>query len=1384
VPQAPVAASPIADAAQLEAIRELAERLRSTWEVVDRGGDFVWRGASASAWSATTEQRVRTTLRDALDALDALAEVVGVTSGDLLLDEPPGPAATERFVALAHLLEQRPEGVRSEWLHAIAPDELLATTERVALRVRQVADAGRRAAALAGPRWADLPPDADGAREVRAALADLEPVASARAEQLERLASATREVGAVAGELRMVGEELAVALGLRAVDLTLDDAERVGRLGTLAVAEHRPVTSWLITPSGLQAAQAAHDRLAPLVTAEREARKRAEAFEDAALELDLAALASRFHEQHRGLKKLGGAYRTDRDALARTAPGLTPKQAIETIDAAVAWQVAHRALSDAAEEQAAALGEAWDGPATDLRAVELRLGVAREVVELAGERVVDVRRFAEALGGDTSAPGLADGVARLEGAVGRVRSITPDALASLWALALDMAITRCRDVELALSRAADLTAGVDRVRGAAGSFIDAVGAHEAHAEFAAMTAQHAADTDGQAVLGPQWSRLEIDPDALSAAAEWAVEVRERVAGPVGRASAERLVTVRPAIAPLDGALSRWASARDLVLLVFDPERRPSVAEDLEGDFTDARALLARLDDTRGDIEIWLSYASAVQALTKTGLEPAVRFCVDRGVSAPQVVDVLRRSVFEATADALLAASAEALGPLRAGDRDRLVREYASADRRIVGDAAQRVMERANALRPSTVVGVAAIIRNEAEKKRRHMPVATLLSKTADVAQALKPCFMMSPLSVSQFLSPDMRFDVVIFDEASQVRPCDAVNALYRGDAMIVAGDQKQLPPTSFFDQSTDDGDDWSEEDLAEFGSVLDLAKGSGAFRSLSLRWHYRSRHESLIAFSNHRFYNGDLVTFPGPAERADGLGVELFQVDGSYRRGTSRDNPLEAQAVVDRIFFHAARGARSRSIGVVAFSEAQASLIEGALRQDERSREPRFEGLLDGGRLDGLFIKNLENVQGDERDIIIFSVGYGPDEHGKLTMGFGPINREGGWRRLNVAITRARMRVEVVCSFGAERLAGSGNKGVDALRRYLDFAARGPVALAVEDVEGDGGEPESPFEDSVLRTIRSWGYEVAAQVGTAGYRIDMAVRQPDRPGRFALGIECDGAMYHSSKVARDRDRLRQQVLEGLGWTLYRIWGPSWYRDRAGEERRLREAIERSMMDAPTTPQTAEPESLPIAITFEDLDLEAPPLWAEPYAVAQLYAPHAPDPAEMTANSEIRRLVLHATTEEGPIVEDLLVRRVIGAWHAMVTERRRQAVQSVIEQLVGAGSLVAHGNAYVLPHQRVDIVRVPADGDVRTEREVKHVPDVELAESLARLVEEARLVTDEEAVMRVARLFGWRRTGPAIQAALSRVVEGLIDDGRVKREGAYLRRGSEADRVSD
>src|SRR5690606_25143254 len=565
--------------------------------------------------------------------------------------------------------------------------------------------------------------------------------------------------------------------------------------------------------------------------------------------------------------------------------------------------------------------------------------------------------------------------------------------------------------------------------------------------------------------------------------------------------------------------------------------------------------------------------------------------------------------------------------------------------------------------PRPNLGQAAVIQREAEKKSRHMPVRTLLDKTSDIVPRVKPCFMMSPLTVSQFLPPGYRFDVVIFDEASQVRPQDAVNCIYRGDSLIVAGDQKQLPPTDFFAQADDSDDDEYDEDVPDsFDSLLDMCKGSGLIRSLPLSWHYRSRHEGLIAFSNRQFYGGGLATFPGSRETGDDVGVTFIKVPGVYERGRSRSNPIEADAVAQRVLHHY-RTRPDLSLGVVAMSDAQAHAIEEAVER-ARTAHPDLERFFSEDRLHGFFVKNLETVQGDERDVIILSVGYGRGPDGRLTMAFGPLNRENGWRRLNVAVTRARHRVEVVSSISGSEIREGSNRSLNHFKKYLDYAERGHAVLEHAPLADDAA-PESPFEESVLDVLTGWGYDVQPQVGVGGYRIDMAVRHPALPGRFALGIECDGAMYHSSKAARDRDRLREQVLRGLGWDLHRIWGTDWYRNRPEAETRLREAVEAAIArmteeneanepgdDLITTPVVAEPPHAADQprVTMEPVDEGQRREWATTYRRAHLegrlyyYEMHEPESRGLL--QELFREILEV---EAPIQREVLYRRAATVW---------------------------------------------------------------------------------------------------------------------------------------
>ena len=443
-----------------------------------------------------------------------------------------------------------------------------------------------------------------------------------------------------------------------------------------------------------------------------------------------------------------------------------------------------------------------------------------------------------------------------------------------------------------------------------------------------------------------------------------------------------------------------------------------------------------------------------------------------------------------------------------------------------------------------------LVKRELEKKSRHIPTRKLIASTTSLLPTIKPCFLMSPQSVAQFLDPKIpQFDLVVFDEASQIPVWDAIGAIARGKEVIVVGDSKQLPPTSFFAAMGNDDDEDRDEDedvVEDVESILKECNASG-IPSMRLKWHYRSRHESLIAFSNHHYYQNELHTFPSPDDRSASLGVTYEHVEGVYDRGGSRTNRAEAQRVVESVVRILLNDPESGSIGIVTFNQAQQSLIEDLL--DEKRREiPEIDPYFTGDVSEPVFVKNLENVQGDERDTIVFSVGYGPDQSGKLSMNFGPLNQDGGERRLNVAVTRARKRLRVYSSIRADQidLRRTRSTGVRHFRTFLDYADRGPKAIA-EAVSLEGSRDfDSGFEKAVCDALVSRGWEVDAQVGCAGYRIDLAIRDPNVPGRYLLGVECDGATYHSAQTARDRDRLRQAVLEGLGWTIERVWSTDWW----------------------------------------------------------------------------------------------------------------------------------------------------------------------------------------------------------------------------------------------
>ncbi|MEV6671992.1 DUF3320 domain-containing protein [Streptomyces sp. NPDC051162] len=1063
------------------------------------------------------------------------------------------------------------------------------------------------------------------------------------------------------------------------------------------------------------------------------------------------------------------------------------------------------------------LGGYTDGDRIDTEALCDAVETTRLIARLVPDTLADPARrsrLADVLADGRPVPHqLLDQVATLRRALDDWETFTKEphiafAGAALITLPLADAAAWLRAHVEPLEDAADLVHATARVAGdrtltlnrARGAVAVVVGAREAEARFTEHEADH------RNLLGPLYRGADTDRHEVRAAVDWTQEVRRATQGshaaPLSVPAARMMLTA-PAAASVEARNQDWCRQREALAAHFAPTRADEVRRGLARSLETAQAELARLDRDQHGPEAWTECAGAMNRLRRFGLGGLPRQLAERQVGAGDFPAAMERAVLTAWIEHHLALDAR-LKPTRAADRDQLVESFRAADLDLVAAAHAEVISACNARRPRrTSVGQAAVIRREAEKKRRHMPVRRLLGETREVVRLIKPCFMMSPLTVSQFLPPDFTFDVVVFDEASQVLPQDAVNSVYRGRALIVAGDQKQLPPTSFFGAGADEDDEeeWDEHTPAGFESVLAACKASGVLRSLPLRWHYRSRHENLIAFSNHEFYEGELVTFPGALEQGPDIGVEFVKADGVYDRGGRSNNPAEAATVAQRVIHHFTTRP-DLTLGVVALSKAQAETIEEEI-QRARAGRPDLDRYFTEDRLDGFFVKNLETVQGDERDVVILSVGYGPDQHGKLHSAFGPINKEDGWRRLNVAVTRARRRMEVVASFHGADLAESANRSVRALKRYLDYAEHGPRVLQTGAADPDAA-PESPFEEEVLGLLRGWGYTVQPQVGVAGYRIDMAVRHPEAPGAYALGIECDGAMYHSSRVARDRDRLRESVLRELGWRLHRIWGTDWYRNRRDAVESLRTAVEAACAADPH--RTPEAPSVPPAAPLVE-STDAPPVahgvpeaaqpvhfvpvdsgsatWSRPYQEIEpellaevrtrtfarrgVRETELQDPGAAEAIAEVALCVIEV---EGPVEEELVFTRVRTAWGlnrsgSVVRDR----IQRVLHALVRQGKIVRLGTAYDRPGREITSMRTPTP---ECARKVGLVPAVERRIALCRVVEEGPGTHREDLMREAARLFGWNRIGPDIRHGLTTDIDALIAEGRLlETEGGIM-----------
>lgn len=877
-------------------------------------------------------------------------------------------------------------------------------------------------------------------------------------------------------------------------------------------------------------------------------------------------------------------------------------------------------------------------------------------------------------------------------------------------------------------------------------------------------------------FGGQAPTPESDWDALRRAARWAGDLHAMVAAghlPSETLEAAARIDSDTARGLAEAAESAFAVRAQRLEALDDALawRRDRAAPLCELPIDTALERLGAWAERAGSLHEMAAFNQEAQRVGELGLDAVADLAVSWPRAATHLGFALESARHVAVLDRAFDERPE-LGEFDRAEIERCAARFAELDR------AQFLANRARIARahwermPGPVAaGQVGVLRHQLRLKRRHMPIRRLLAMAGRAVQSVKPVFMMGPLSVAKYLAPEgPRFDLVVFDEASQVRPVDAFGSILRARRLVVVGDSRQLPPTNFFDRMLG-GEESDEEDAAavtrDVESVLALCEARGA-RSQMLRWHYRSRHPSLIAVSNHVFYGDRLLVFPSPegppAQGRCGLTLRRLR-DAVYERGAAR-NEGEAAAVAEAVLHHAATNP-GLTLGVAAFSVAQMRAVEEALERARRE-SPDTEAFFRAHPHEPFFVKNLENVQGDERDVILISVGYGRDAEGRVHMNFGPLNQAGGERRLNVLVTRARERCEVFTNMTADDLdpARSDAPGVEALRTFLAFAESGLLPRAA------GAEDSAPpaFEEEVRRALADLGHGVVVPPGGERSHVDVAVADPAGDGRLVIGISTDAASGDEAATVRDHHRLRPQVLGGLGWRLHRAWCADWFRDPRGAIERLDAAV-----------NAARGQSVPRAATHEPgaiaRDADAPPPGLPPvpaYAVARSAIDLEGQALGSISAAAAARWVVDVVAVEGPVHEDEVIARIRDlAGCAQAGNRVRENLLLSMAAAEKAGAISRRG-PFLWP---AGMGRAPLRDRSELQpssRRVEAICPEEMEEAVLRAVRESFGISADELPATARIPLGFRRTSEGMEAALLAAAQRLVERGALESVGGQFR----------
>ncbi|MBZ5700363.1 MAG: DUF3320 domain-containing protein [Acidobacteriia bacterium] len=1394
---------------------QLANHLQLLWQVAVAGQDFPWFGCALTNFTLALKARLQESLDECIASVAALQRSSSHLAQHLGLEVPARVNGAAWLLETTRLLQDCP-GIEKQWILGADLNEITSETERYQ-RLSRTHDENRSALdSLYAAAYLSLPPDLcsrlrqsleELSSSVRRSLGD-DATFIANRSSLSKWAQdfSTRLENWVKD-----GVSIQQSLGLQS-NLNVKRLRQLVRIAQLCESEDRADETWFEITKLREVTQSLPSIRENFEERNRDRRSLFADYEAGILDLDTKDLIEKYSGPFSSIFRFFRPtyYKSKRQIRRLRKDGRFPVSIIADLRRLQGLKDLEAQLVKEFPRYKELLGACFRGFETDFGRVGRALTNAQELVQLAGVQPLANQFIRQASAQGLATLDLRTVAARLKESIEdwgkkllQVKQYLPPDYWDGSALPLEerhLADLKPWSVELAdrSGRIRDLIGGVLSCTRSPDGFTcqRMIGDLECLGELRKVEAEIAAESGHlQERFGLRFVGIQTAWDQVFAAVQWAVRFKSQMEARQIPESLLNIVVVGKEKAPqhetLANDLNRAQAAFQQLSSNFS-EGFPAIGGTLllQVDFVEIVTRLQKMLDQLEALRDWIDFKALEKDFQEQGLGELFANLVSKAssLSPGEVPNALRRSLLQAWLNWVFADD-PCLGTFRGENHERLILEFRELDKKHWEQGVHSVIREINRHRPASSVvipgGEVQVLFKEANKQRRHLALRKLFGIIPNLLTQLKPCLLMSPISVSQFLDPEkMKFDLVIFDEASQLRSEDAICSVYRGKQLVVCGDNKQLPPTTFFEQGmsddlSDEADDPNAVEAFDvFDSVLDAC--AAVMPQRQLKWHYRSEHESLIAFSNCTFYDYSLITFPSWLQEDEGLGVKFVHVpDGIYDRGGRRDNVREAEKVVGLVEEHLRRNP-NQSLGVVTFNIAQADTIENHLEQFRRQNS-ELERYFAPDRFEKFFVKNLESVQGDERDVLIFSVGYGKDKFDRLTMNFGPINGTGGERRLNVAVTRARKKVIVVSSIRASDfdLGEINREGVRVLQRYLDFAERGQDALALQT---GGGEFESPFEQSVAARIRGLGFVVVPQVGCSSFRVDLGVIDPAHPGRFILGVECDGASYHSSATARDRDRIRQQILEKLGWKIHRIWSPDWVTRNETEGNRLKVAIETALRDRKENAHTGPSTTLngplsrnaPIVVEKEIPRIDEKfviPEWVEMYRVCKPRAPqtrglqfHDPD-----ALPVLKHMLSQIVKTEGPVHKDVAATRLANAWELdRVGERMMNAVKSAWRSLSREKLLRIQGEfLWPVAETCQVIVRQPNPDDDQSRRSIEEIPEEEIALAMKNLTRDSLSIERDKLLLYVARIFGFERAGNHIQKTLADAFDELVETRQLR-----------------